>query len=267
MHGQLRLEQIWRYPVKSLRGSQLESAVVDARGIRLDRHWMLVDRQGAFLSQRQLPRMILVETRVEDQALRLSAPGMQDLLLPGAHVGDDVAVKVWRDECTARVMDPRADAWLSEFLGVECRLVFLPPGSVRQVDLNYARQGDQVGFADGFPFLLISQASLDDLNRRLPAPISMERFRPNLVISGCDAYAEDSWQRIRIGELVFRVVKPCSRCIIPTIDPETGSRGDAEPLATLSRYRKHGNNVVFGQNLVHDGIGSLERGMRVEILD
>jgi len=268
MGGQPRLSQIWRYPVKSLRGNQLESADVDARGIRFDRHWMLVDGQGNFLSQRQLPRMVLVKTQVEDQGLRVSAPGMQDLMLPVASDGDDaVLVKVWRDECRAQTVDAQADGWFSEFLGRDCRLVSLPPGSVRQVDQDYARQGDQVGFADGFPFLLISQASLDDLNQRLPSPISMERFRPNLVISGCDAYAEDGWRRIRIGDLVFRVVKPCSRCVIPTIDPDTGRRQGDEPLKTLLHYRKQGNKVMFGQNLLHDGIGSLNQGMRVEILD
>lgn len=268
MGGQPRLSQIWRYPVKSLRGNQLESTAVDARGIQFDRHWMLVDRQGVFLSQRQLPRMILVKTQVEDQALCLSAPGMQDLMIPVASDGaDTVPVKVWRDECRAQTVDAQADGWLSKFLGRDCRLVSLPSGSVRQVDQDYARLEDQVGFADGFPFLLISQASLDDLNQRLPTPLSMERFRPNLVISGCDAYAEDTWQRIKIGELIFRVAKPCSRCVIPTIDPETGRRRGDEPLKTLLQYRKQGNKVMFGQNLLHDGIGSLNQGMRVEILD
>lgn len=268
MGEQPRLSQIWRYPVKSLRGNLLESAAVDARGIQFDRHWMLVDGQGIFLSQRKLPRMVQVKTQIEDQELRLSAPGMQDLLVSDACDGEGaVTAKVWRDECKAQFVDAQADGWLSEFLGSDCRLVYLPPGSVRQVDQDYARRGDQVGFADGYPFLLISQASLDDLNRRLPTPISMERFRPNLVISGCDAYAEDSWQRIRIGGLTFRVAKPCSRCIIPTIDPETGRRQGDEPLKTLFQYRKQGNKVMFGQNLLHDGVGSLSQGMRVEVLD
>ncbi len=268
MSEQLQLSQIWRYPVKSLRGNRLESATVDARGIQYDRQWMLVDEQGGFLTQRQMPKMVLVKTHIEDQGLRLSAPGMQDLRISDAC--DDrgsVSVKVWRDECEAEFVDTEADGWLSEFLGRDCRLVYLPSGSVRQVDQAYAQRDDQVGFADGFPFLLISQASLDDLNRRLPVSLPMERFRPNLVISGCDAYAEDSWQRIRIGELIFRVVKPCSRCVIPTIDPETGRRQGDEPLKTLLQYRKQGNKVMFGQNLLHDGIGHLSQGMEVEILE
>ena len=263
-----RLSQVWSYPVKSLRGSRLDTAAVDARGILYDRHWMLVDGQGVFLSQRRLPRMALIKTHMGQQCLRLSAPGMRDMQIPRA--GDKRAalnVRIWRDECEARFVGAQADAWLSDFLDYDCRMVYLPEDSTRQVDQVYARQDDQVGFADGFPFLLISQASLDDLNRRLPAPLPMERFRPNLVISGCEAYAEDNWRRIRIGELVFRVVKPCSRCIIPTIDPETGKRQGDEPLTTLLQYRRQGNQVMFGQNLLHEGVGSLRQGMQVEVLE
>jgi len=268
MAESLQLSRIWRYPVKSLRGHRLETAGVNERGIQRDRQWMLVDEKGVFLTQRQEPRMVLVKTLTENESLRLSATGMQDLQVVEA--GDDdqlIQVQVWRDECDAQLVDAQADRWLSEFLGRECRLVYLPSGSVRQVDQDYARPADQVGFADGFPFLLISQASLDDLNQRLPTPLPMERFRPNLVISGCDAYAEDSWQRIRIGELLFRVVKPCSRCVVPTIDPDTGQRQDDEPLKTLLQYRKQGNKVMFGQNLLHDGVGRLRQGMPVEVLE
>lgn len=268
MRGPLQLSQIWRYPVKSLRGESLDLAAVEARGIQFDRHWMLVDKQGVFLSQRQLPRMVLIKAHVEKGCLSLSAPGLPDLQISAA--GRELAsvrVKIWRDECEAQPSGAEADAWFSEFLEQECRLVYLPSGSMRQVDQDYARRDDQVGFADGFPFLLISQASLDDLNQRLPDPLPMERFRPNLVISGCDAYAEDSWRRIRIGELILRVVKPCSRCIIPTIDPVTGRRQGDEPLKTLLQYRKQGNKVMFGQNLLHDGLGSLSQGMPVEVLE
>lgn len=268
MSEQLQLSQIWRYPVKSLRGNSLESAAVDARGIQYDRQWMLVDKQGGFLTQREMPKMVLVKTHIKDRGLRLSAPGMQDLQVSDACDGRGfVSVKVWRDVCEAEFVDAEADAWLSEFLGRHCQLVYLPARSVRQVDQGYAQQDDQVGFADGFPFLLISQASLDDLNRRMPVSLTMERFRPNLVISGCDAYAEDSWRQIRIGELIFRVVKPCSRCVIPTIDPETGRRQGDEPLKTLLQYRKQGNKVMFGQNLLHGGVGSLSQGMPVKVLE
>jgi uncharacterized protein YcbX len=142
----------------------------------------------------------------------------------------------------------------------------MPDDSVRPVDPDYAGPGHRVGFADGFPFLLISEASLDDLNARLAHPLPMARFRPNLVVGGCEAFAEDRWRRIRIGDLVLDLVKPCSRCIIPTIDIATGER-DAEPLRTLMTYRRHDNRILFGQNLVHRGTGLLRRGMSVEVIE
>lgn len=239
---------------------------IGVRGPLYDRHWMLVNEEGRFLTQRELPRMALVRPEIQETGLRLRAPGMFDLDVP-ADSEEEMRVQLWRDICTARVMSPAADQWLSDFLGVPCRLVYLPEEQVRQVDQQYAVAEDQVGFADGFPFLLISQASLDDLNRRMPRPLSMERFRPNLVVEGCAPYAEDGWKRIRIGRLIFRVVKPCSRCVIPTVNPETGARDGNEPLKTLMRYRREGNNVYFGQNILHDDIGELTPGMKVEVLE
>ncbi|WP_456418273.1 MOSC domain-containing protein [Thiolapillus sp.] len=260
------LSGLYRYPVKSLRGERLASMQVDARGLLYDRHWMLVDEEGRFLTQRELPRMALVRPRIEESGLVLGAPGMPDLQLQ-ADSGEALQVQIWRDLCTARVMSRRADQWLSKFLDTPCRLVYLPQEQVRRVDQDYAQREDQVGFADGFPFLLISRASLEDLNRRMGRSLPMERFRPNLVVEGCEAYAEDGWKRIRIGDLEFRVVKPCSRCAIPTVDPETGERRGKEPLKTLATYRKQGNNVYFGQNLIHDAQGRLQTGLPVEVLE
>ena len=190
---------------------------------------------------------------------------MPDLMVRGAQ-GASLPVVVWRDKVNAIPVGGDADAWLSEFLAIDCRLVVFPYDARRAVDPDYAAATDQVGFADGFPFLLISQASLDDLNARLAQPVPMLRFRPNLVVEGCAAYAEDGWRRIRIGELEFRVAKPCSRCIIPTIDPATAQRS-AEPLRTLMSYRRRDNRIYFGQNLIHDGTGRLAVGMPVEVLE
>jgi uncharacterized protein YcbX len=190
--------------------------------------------------------------------------------MPGLTVPDvaasRVSVTVWADTVDAADAGAEAAAWLSEFLGTDCRLVCFAREAVRPVDRVYAEASDQVGFADGFPFLLISQASLDDLNARLAQPVPMLRFRPNLVIGGSEPYAEDDWRRIRIGDLTFRVAKPCSRCIIPTIDPATARRG-SEPLRTLMSYRRRDNKVYFGQNLVHDAVGRLAVGMPVEVLE
>ena len=262
---QMILTELWRFPVKSMRGSRARQMAVDARGPHLDRHWMLVDGEGRFLTQRQLPRMALLNTRLDDGRLSLWVDGGEPLTVTCVEDGPLLDVRVWRDDCRARGVDPAVDAWLSDFLQTDCRLVYLPQEQERAVDPDYARAGEQVGFADGFPFLLISQASLDDLNARLEEPVPMQRFRPNLVVEGCAPYAEDSWQRLRIGGMVLRAVKPCSRCIIPTIDPATAQR-NAEPLRTLGTYRRRDNRVYLGQNLLHDGPGQLEEGMPVEVL-
>lgn len=261
------LSELHFYPVKSLRGVKLQRAPVDRRGIRRDRHWMVVDESGRFLTQRQESRMALIGTRLIPGGLRLCAPGMADLELPFEEgSGEPLQVQVWEDLCQARAAGPAADQWLGRFLGRPCRLVYLPEESRRPVDPAFATPQDQTGFSDGFPFLLISQASLDDLNARLSRPVPMRRFRPNLVVQGCAPYAEDRWRRIRIGAVEFRVVKPCSRCAIPTIDIDTGERGQ-EPLRTLGQYRRRDNKVYFGQNLLHDGTGVLETGLRVEVLE
>jgi uncharacterized protein YcbX len=264
--SQLRLAGLYRYPIKSLAGQAQQLMPVGPRGPELDRHWMLVDAQGRFLTQRQLPRMALIATQfVDGGELRLQAPGMPDFVV-GASGGDRLDVHVWRDSLTAVRVGDVADQWLSDFLGVHCHLVELPDDVRRPVDPVYATSDDQVGLADGFPFLLISQASLDDLNDRLQTPLSMLRFRPNLVVTGCGPHAEDDWRRIRIDAMEFRVAKPCSRCIIPTIDPATGERG-REPMRTLLTYRRRDNKVYFGQNLIHDGVGRLQLGMSVEVLE
>ena len=260
------LTGLYRYPVKSLGGERLAALDVEPRGLAFDRHWMLVDRQGVFLTQRQWPRMALISATVDAAGrLRLSAAGRPDFTLD-ACVDQRLEVTVWGDRVNALAAGREADAWLSDLLDVSCRLVCFPVQGVRAVDPAFADPGDQVGFADGFPFLLIGQASLDELNGRLARPVGMLRFRPNLVVGGCVPFAEDGWRRIRIGELELRVAKPCSRCIIPTIDPATGQRG-AEPLRTLSSYRRRGSKIYFGQNLVHRGSGRLEVGMPVEVLD
>ena len=226
---------------------------------------MVIDDNARFLTQRQQAWMSLVDVRLDaDDVLHLAAPGMAPLSVERSGP-QALEVSVWNDRVSAELVGAEADAWLSEFIGQACRLVHMPDRTQRAVDPEFAAADDQVGFADGFPFLLISQASLDDLNARLDRPLPMLRFRPNLVISGCAPYAEDDWRRIRIGALEFRVAKACSRCVIPTIDYATGERG-REPLQTLMTYRRRDNKIYFGQNLIHEGTGRLERGMPVEVL-
>lgn len=255
------------YPVKSLGGIALSIMSLAARGPLFDRHWVVTNPQGQFLTQRQQPRMCLIKTMLRSDALELSAPGMQPLhiALPIAAGGQRGSVTVWEDTIMACDMGAVAADWLSTFLNCACRLHYMPGDSVRPVDPDYARSGDQVGFADGFPLLLIAEASLQAFNAELPMAIGSERFRPNIVIEGSAPYAEDEWRRLRIGNTEFDVVKPCSRCVIPSLDPLTAQR---QPIVskTLARTRRRGDAVYFGQNLIHRGFGSIAVGDSVTVL-
>ena len=252
------------YPIKSCGGIAVQEWEVDERGLRHDRRWMLVDETGCFISQRELPRMALIKVRIESDCLVVDAPGMSSLVVPFEPPdGKPLLARVWDDIVESQTVDD--DRWFSEFLEVRCKLVYLPDESVRPVDAAYAEPGDRVGLADGFPFLLISEASLADLNARLEQPLPMNRFRPNLVVGGCEPFAEDGWSLVRIGRLTFRVVKPCARCTITTVDQESAIKGK-EPLRTQARFRRAGSKVLFGQNLIHDDTGTLRTGDPVEIL-
>ena len=263
----MRISEIWSYPIKSCAGVPMSRATVGSRGIDYDRHWMLVDGDGRFVSQRQLPRMVLIRPEFTGDQLRVTAPGQSALGIPCVQpVGRTLSVRVWRDKCTAASVGEEADAWFSAFLGETVRLVFLPAGSRRPVDPAFGRHEDEVGFADGFPFLLIGRSSLADLASRMQADLSMQRFRPNLVVDGGAAYAEDGWRRIRIGDIEFRLAKPCSRCVITTLNPQT-AEADLDTLGALAAFRKRNNRVFFGQNLIHDGPGELAVGDSLSILE
>ena len=259
------LSQIYVYPVKSLRGFQVPQWPVDHKGLLFDRKWMLIDADAQFLSQRRLPKMALIQTRIVGNHLVLSAPKKADLLIPLETTdGEELQVTVWNDGCLAKTCSDAADAWLSHFLEVDCRLVYQAEQDIRRVDPRFAAASDQTAFSDGFPFLIVSENSLLELNRAMGLQLEMERFRPNLVIGDCEGYAEDSWRRITINHIEFRLPKPCSRCQVPTIDPQTAETGK-EPLTTLSRLRKWQNKVYFGQNALHDSHGTLAVGQLVSI--
>jgi len=263
----IRLASLHVHPIKSARGLSVERALVGPRGLAHDRAFMIVDRDGRFVTQRAAPRLALVTTALDGGRLIVRAPGLPPLEVPLAPAGGEPRrVRVWDDDCDARSLGAEAARWLSEFLGAPHELVYLPPSSMRPVDPDYAPPDAEVGFADGFPFLLISRASLDELNRRLARPITMERFRPNLVIDGCAPFAEDAWRRITIGGLPFSIVKPCARCTIPNVDPETAETGD-EPLRTLATFRARDHHVYFGQNVLGPSSGTLSVGDAVEVLD
>jgi uncharacterized protein YcbX len=260
----MKLMEINIYPVKSLAGIALQSSSLDAMGLRYDRRWMVVSAEGKFITQRTHPQMVLIKPQLNDGKLMLTKKGMQDHHVAAASDGSaSVQVEIWNDRVNALRISAETDAWLTQAIDAPCRLVYIADEEIRQCDLLYADAGDRTGFADGFPLLLISQASLDDLNGRLQQQLPMKRFRPNLVVSGCDPYAEDGWQQIHIGDVSLRVVKPCSRCVITTVDPETGIKGPGEPLRTLATYRMRDKQVYFGQNLIHQKQGVLSINQRV----
>lgn len=267
----LRLSALYRFPLKSGKGEVLDQVSLDKLGLDGDRRWMLVDEaSGRFLTQRAVAQMSQLSALWNAHGgLTLAAPGHApiDVQLP-TNDAELRGVTIWRD--TLRVPDAgdEAAAWVSRFIGKPTRLVQIPLDRARTTEAGYGKDDDQVAFADGFPLLLIGQASLDDLTQKVGRPMEMLRFRPNLVIEGAEAFAEDSWKRIRIGDVEFRVVKPCSRCILTTIDPQTGARSDdREPFATLQKYRANEQGAMFGQNLVNDGNGRLAVGMPVTVLE
>lgn len=267
----MHLSALYRYPVKSAQGQALSQSASGPLGLLGDRRWMLVEQDnGRFLTQRVYPQMSqLSALYAADGGLLLTAPGLDPLQVAVPEPDADLrGVTLWRD--TLRVPDAgdAAAEWLSRFIGKPVRLVYVPQARTRYLPAGYGENSDRVAFADGFPLLLIGQASLDDLAQKVGRPLEMLRFRPNLVVEGSAAFAEDGWKRIRIGQQTFRVLSPCTRCILTTVDPHTGERSeDREPLTTLRTYRQKEGDVLFGQNLVADGEGVLEVGMPVDVLE
>jgi uncharacterized protein YcbX len=265
----LVVHDLWIYPVKALRGYARPAADVATWGLDQDRRWMVVRPDGGFLTQRDLPAMARIAATAADGAVVLATEGAADLHVPiPPPVAERRQVTVWKDRVPALDAGPEAAAWLSAALGLACGLVYLDDPLARPVDPAYARPRDRTVFSDGFPVLLASTASLDALNAALPQPIAMSRFRPNIIVSGAAAWAEDRWRRVRIGEVVFRVAKPCARCVVTTLDQVTGERPDkTEPLRTLGRMRRTAEGVMFGQNLIPDGPGRIDVGDPVDILE
>jgi uncharacterized protein len=250
---------LYVYPIKSCRGISVSEWPVAERGFVADRRWMIVDAAGKFVTQRDTPQLSQVSITLEGNQMRLTAPKLQELVLPRSFdCGAERSVQIW-DDTTEATEHPTGSAWFSSYLGSPHELVYMPDRHQRAVNPARAQPGDIVAFADAYPFMLISEASLADLNSRLEAPISMARFRPNIVISGTEPYAEDAYARLRIGEIAFRGPKRCDRCVMTTIDPDTGLRGK-EPLRTLAKYRLEDRKIWFGMNLIHDNQGSLRVG-------
>jgi uncharacterized protein len=263
---QIKIGGLYIYPIKSCRGISLQSAIVNGKGLQYDRYWMLVDEDGFYVTQRKFPKMALIKTAINPGVLLISAVGMSDIQIGLKETsGESLSVKVWDDSCDALVVNPAADEWFSGFLDKNVRLVFIQEKFVRPVDPRYAVGPFSTAFTDGFPILLISQASLDDLNSRLETPILMDRFRPNIVVSDASPFEEDSWKSINAGDIRMDIVKPCARCVITTTDQQTAQRY-REPLAALAKYRTQNNKVMFGQNVIHQNKGKIKVGDVISII-
>ncbi|EGX57960.1 hypothetical protein SZN_20172 [Streptomyces zinciresistens K42] len=271
--GHPRLQSISVHPVKAFRSSALREAVVEPWGLAGDRRWALIDAGGRVVTQRQQPRLAQAVAELSPGGgLRLSAPGADPLTVSVPRAGAEVTAEVFGDKVEAVLADDAAHAWCGALLGAEVRLVHMAdPAGCRPVDPEFALPGETVSFADGYPLLLTSTASLDALNSLIArgehaaeGPLPMNRFRPNAVVSGTAAWAEDGWSRVSIGEVAFRVAKPCGRCVVTTTDQVTAVRG-REPLHTLARHRRQGGKLVFGQNLVPLNRGTIRVGDPVTV--
>jgi uncharacterized protein YcbX len=263
------ISQLFIYPVKSLGGIEVSEAQLTDRGLQYDRRWMLVNVNNQFLTQREHPEMCLLQTAIgSDELIVYHKNDPEDGIhiplqpLPGVAT---ITVQVWNDECNVQLVSDAADAWFSAKLSIPCRLVYMPDNEKRKVDPGYASENDITSFSDGYPLLIIGQASLDDLNSRLAEPLPINRFRPNIVFSGGAPYDEDIMEHVKINGIDLYGVKLCARCVMTTIN-QTNKARSKEPLKTLASYRMKNNKIYFGQNILHKQTGRLTQGDSIEII-
>lgn len=268
----LKLSEIWVYPVKSLGGISLQKSKVTDRGLELDRRWLLIDEDSRFLSQRENPKLALFRPEVAGDNLRITHKELLEsidvpLLADFTDETTKIEVTVWEDTIVAFEVNPVISEWFTRLLKFSVRLVYMPDASERKVDPDYAISGEEItSFADAYPFLIIGQSSLDDLNERLEVKVPMNRFRPNFVFTNGAAFEEDFWREFTIGNLSFVGVKRCDRCLITTVDQEKGIFSGKNPLKTLAKYRNFGNKVLFGQNVIGLGLGTVSIGDKIQVL-
>ena len=262
------VSEIVIYPIKSLGGISLQEVQVEERGLQYDRRWVLADEQNMFITQRQNEQMALIDVSIENDGLKVwhrlkkIAP-LYISFLP--KTTDNQIITIWDDTVNAIRVSDEADAWFSMILDMKCSLFYQPDESIRLTDPKYSiTKEEHTSFADGYPILIIGQASLENLNERLEEPVSMKRFRPNIVFSGGEAHIEDSWKNFTIENAKLVGVKPCARCVLTTVNPETAEKGK-EPLKTLNQYRNFNNKVLFGQNLLVVKTGKISVGDNINV--
>lgn len=260
-----KVSELYIYPVKSLGGISIPQAEITERGFKYDRRWMLVDKDGQFLSQRTHPSMALLQPSIADDYLKIIHKSDKELQLNMPLDIDTysdsklIEVYMWDESIDVAGCGKEYSEWLSDVLKTECRLVCMPDKSIRSVDNRFAHNKEITSLSDGYPFLIIGEESLNLFNSKLDEPLPMNRFRPNVVFSGGQPHDEDNFGKFEIGDVTFEAVKPCSRCSITTVDQDTGERLK-EPLKTLSTYRKVKSKIMFGQNLLHSGSGIVSVG-------
>jgi uncharacterized protein YcbX len=261
----MQLSQLFVHPMKSSRGIDSREAEVTLRGLKHDREWLLATPDGQFITGREQPLLVRVEITPRPDGAEFRAPGRTSLQVRHSDFAAGIEATVWSDRFAAWHGDSAADAWFSAYLGQPCRLLWLGEQSARpQKD---ARPGT-LSFADGYPFLLINRASLGDLNSQLASPVTTRHFRPNLVVDADFPWEEDEWKRIRIGEIEFEAIKPCTRCLFTTVEPDSGiPAASGEPMQTLMRLRQRPEGICFGINLVALNAGTLHVGDPVEVLE
>jgi uncharacterized protein YcbX len=255
----IKITELYCYPVKSLAGISLNHAELDTFGIKHDRRWLIVDEMGKFITQRTHPKMALIKTSFVEEQLQLSFKGQTIKVPIVSEKNNEIFVTVWKDSFHAKHVCQDVDRFLSEIIGTACKIVYMNPEVQRQIDEDYAPKQQFVSFADAFPFLITSQASLRELNQHLDQKAEMSRFRPNIVIEGNKAYSEDHFNEMSINQVELRAVKKCSRCPMPTINQQTGKKDNKQILTVLNQTRKENNKVYFGQNLIYKNPNKVEK--------
>lgn len=278
----MKVSEINIYPVKSLGSVSSENCLVEKRGFKFDRRWMLTDKNGEFFTQREFPKMATLSIEINEESLIVSTFENEKIEVPFEFEKNRTQkVTIWNSICDAFALPENISEWFSNVLETECQLVYMPDESEREINKIFNQNDEIVSFADGYPFLLIGENSLNDLNEKLETKLTMNRFRPNIVIDGAEKYAEDTWNKIQIGETVFRSTKPCARCVMTTIEQEKGKFDGKEPLKTLAEYRQardvfpdnfkaldlNANAVLFGRHFVAENVGgTIKIGDELKIL-
>ena len=260
----VEVAKLFIYPIKSMRPLYPDRISVEPRGLQHDRQWMVIDENGRFRTRREIPSMAQVGARFEGDRMILSKDGMPDLSVPCKPEGETVKVQIWTATTTAKIVSTRANEWMTQAMDAPSRLVRMTTNARRRVNPKLGTGPGWVGFADAYPILVASESSLEDLNSRLDSPITVERFRPNIVLRGSLPYEEETWRNLRIGKVMLRAARPDIRCLVTTQDPMTGESRGPEPLKTLATYRRVENGVIFGMYYVPEKLGMISIGDQCE---